>query len=352
MPYDLQLGIAGAIDSGLGRVLGGNAVQQLQNLRQAQAQQEEYQAGKARAENMHNVLSRVRDPEQLKSAAWDMMQSGDEAGAMQLLEAYKNLTARPAASSTIGQIQADIDAKLIDPATGAAALKKATTIAPVYDPVTKQLIYAGSDGFTAPQGMGVVTGGVEIPPEYANNPAAAQVFLEAGASEAGKSKVAKEANAPIAIQKGLEALKIIDSTLESPGLEGSVGLKNSAYLFGLRDEPFAGTDEASFMALQKQLQGKTFLEAYETLKGGGQITEVEGKKAEAAIARLDTAQKESDYKAALMDLRGVVIDGLKRAGMKDEDIKSATGAKYQEGQTATGANGQKLVYTNGKWRAQ
>lgn len=139
MPYDIQLGLASIADM----AYGGNAVQQLQNLRQAQAQQEEYQAGKARAENMRNVLSRVRDPEQLKAAAWDMMQSGDEAGAMQLLEAYKNLTARPAASSTIGKIQADIDAGLIDPETGAAALKKATTIPPVYDPVTQRLIYAG-----------------------------------------------------------------------------------------------------------------------------------------------------------------------------------------------------------------
>lgn len=309
-----------------------------------QAQVDEYN----RAQQEREALKQI-DPAMIPDELRELWATSPELA----MKMWPQLVKEVAPSSTIGKIQADIDAKLIDPTTGAAALKKETTIPPVYDPVTKQMIYAGGDGFTAPQGMGgAVTGGIEIPPEYANNPAAAQVYLEATASEAGKSKVAKEANAPIAIQKGLEALKIIDSTLESPGLEGSVGLKNSAYLFGLRDEPFAGTDEASFMALQKQLQGKTFLEAYETLKGGGQITEVEGKKAEMAIARLDTAQKESDYKAALMDLRDVVIDGLKRAGMKDEDIKSATGAKYQEGQTATGANGQKLVYTNGKWRAQ
>lgn len=65
------------------------------------------------------------------------------------------MQAKAAPSSTIGKIQADIDAGLISPEVGAAALKKATTIAPVYDPVTQRLIYAGGEGFNAPQASGM-----------------------------------------------------------------------------------------------------------------------------------------------------------------------------------------------------
>ena len=61
-----------------------------------------------------------------------------------------------------------------------------------------------------------------------------------------------------------------------------------------------------------QLQGTAFLEAYNMLRGGGQITEVEGKKAEAAMARLRTAQSEADYRAALMDFRNAVETGISK----------------------------------------
>lgn len=83
MPYDLQLGIAGAADM----AYGGNAVQQLQNLRQAQAQQEEYQAGKARAEATKGILAQAgSDPAKLKEAANAIMQTGDYETANKLLQ--------------------------------------------------------------------------------------------------------------------------------------------------------------------------------------------------------------------------------------------------------------------------
>jgi len=83
MPYDLQLGIAGAADM----AYGGNAVQQLQNLRQAQAQQEEYQAGKARAEATKGILAQAgSDPVKLKEAANAIMKTGDYETANKLLQ--------------------------------------------------------------------------------------------------------------------------------------------------------------------------------------------------------------------------------------------------------------------------
>jgi hypothetical protein len=75
----------------------------------------------------------------------------------QMAEFIVETKKRQAPASTAGKIQADIAMGLLDPETGAAALKKATTIAPVYDPVTQRLIYAGGQGFNAPQGGGMTT---------------------------------------------------------------------------------------------------------------------------------------------------------------------------------------------------
>ena len=55
-----------------------------------------------------------------------------------------------------------------------------------------------------------------------------------------------------------------------------------------------------------QLKGKAFLQAFETLKGGGQITEREGLAATKAIARLERKQSPEAYRESLMALRSVV----------------------------------------------
>lgn len=62
----------------------------------------------------------------------------------------------------------------------------------------------------------------------------------------------------------------------------------------------------------QQLQGQTFLEAFESLKGGGQITEVEGRKAEAAIARLQRTQSTPAFIKALLELEDIILSAQKR----------------------------------------
>lgn len=97
-------------------------------------------------------------------------------------------------------------------------------------------------------------------------------------------------------------LDTIDSILADPGLNTAVGKGGLVTQFM---GPFAPESSRARSKIE-QLQGQTFLQAFESLKGGGQITEVEGKKAEQAIARLNTAQSPEDFRAALMELRGVV----------------------------------------------
>jgi len=101
------------------------------------------------------------------------------------------------------------------------------------------------------------------------------------------------------------ALATIESALNHPGLNASVGSIDSKFVS-------LAPDAVAFEAYHDQIKGKAFLAAFESLKGGGQITEVEGLKAEQATARLNLAQDEEDYKQALEDLKNVIYDVLER----------------------------------------
>lgn len=74
-----------------------------------------------------------------------------------------------------------------------------------------------------------------------------------------------------------------------------------------------GTPAQGAKALADQIQGQTFLHAYNQLRGGGQITEAEGQKAEAAMARLNRAQSYEDYVSALNDLETVINNAVTSA---------------------------------------
>jgi hypothetical protein len=68
------------------------------------------------------------------------------------------------------------------------------------------------------------------------------------------------------------------------------------------------------MAQVKQIQGINFMEAFVTLKGGGQITETEGLKATAARSRIDNALKgnTSDLVEALKDTRALFQEAIEK----------------------------------------
>lgn len=97
----------------------------------------------------------------------------------------------------------------------------------------------------------------------------------------------------------------IDGILSDPALDTSTGM-----LSVLQNIP--GTPQKRFQARSKQLEGQAFLQAFESLKGGGQITEIEGAKATQAIGRLDTAQSAEDYRQALTELREVLALAAQR----------------------------------------
>jgi hypothetical protein len=98
----------------------------------------------------------------------------------------------------------------------------------------------------------------------------------------------------------------IDQILNHKGLDYSVGVWGKA-------PTIPGTPQADVRALQDQIQGQAFLQAFESLKGGGAITEVEGKKAEQAIARLQSTQSATAYRDSLKELRGMLQAAQERA---------------------------------------
>lgn len=119
----------------------------------------------------------------------------------------------------------------------------------------------------------------------------------------------------------------INDLLNHPGFSGSVGAKNQAYLFGLKGEPIAGTKEADFKAMLDQVQGGAFLQAFESLKGGGQITQIEGEKATQAIVRAQQSQSEEGFKKSMNDFLSV----LDRAEKRTTPTKTISGIIWEKG---------------------
>lgn len=92
-----------------------------------------------------------------------------------------------------------------------------------------------------------------------------------------------------------------------PGFENVVGM---AAIPGKRFIP--GTDAANFDALLEQARGGAFMQAYQTLKGGGQITEIEGTKATNAITRMNRAQSEEEFVKAAREFQDAYHAGVSK----------------------------------------
>lgn len=77
---------------------------------------------------------------------------------------------------------------------------------------------------------------------------------------------------------------------------------------------------ADFQSMLDQVKGQTFLQAFETLKGAGQITEIEGTKATQALNRMRESQSPAAFIKAAREFEENVNKGMaiaqQRAGMK------------------------------------
>ena len=106
---------------------------------------------------------------------------------------------------------------------------------------------------------------------------------------------------------------------DEKGFRDTVGVKGAGLGFGffkskdpqtgkIMYDPVAGTLEADFVSAFDQVKGATFLQAFETLRGGGQITEKEGAAASDAYNRMQLSQSEKEFKKAAQEFN----DNVKR----------------------------------------
>ena len=123
-----------------------------------------------------------------------------------------------------------------------------------------------------------------------------------------KLSVAAQTELRPALETANMAIRGLNEMRDHPGLKTATGV--SAWI-----DPqnlFPASDAFDFSVRHKQLAGSIFLEAFQGLKGGGQITELEGEKATQSIARMETAQSEGEYLRALDDYEDIIRRGYKR----------------------------------------
>jgi len=148
------------------------------------------------------------------------------------------------------------------------------------------------------------------------------------AEEVDKEKRLAQVKADVtttdAKRQALDAARYMDELLtmakNHPGKAKATGL---ASLNPLNAAP--GSDAKNFNVLMDQIRGQSFMQAFQSLKGAGAITEQEGKAATAAVARLNQAQSTQEFESALNEYQGIIRKGEKRMREATQNQGGATG---------------------------
>lgn len=110
--------------------------------------------------------------------------------------------------------------------------------------------------------------------------------------------------------------------------------------------PARTQSQYNLMAKMDQLGGTAFLQAFQNLKGGGQITEREGEKAQAAIARLQRTQDLGAYKQALKEFSEIIAAGIERTKALKGQFRPEDGSSPPSGSGTVTINGVKIRQIN------
>ncbi len=121
----------------------------------------------------------------------------------------------------------------------------------------------------------------------------------------GQAKGEAQVALPGAIRDAESTKTKIDQLLAHEGLDSIFGPLDQ-----YRPSWLLGEKGRDAKARYNQLKGGAFLQAFGLLRGGGAITEKEGDKAEAAMARMDRALDEADFRTALKDFRDAIDSGV------------------------------------------
>lgn len=122
----------------------------------------------------------------------------------------------------------------------------------------------------------------------------------------GKAEGEAQSQLPGAYTEANHVIGMVDELIADPYLKDMVGPVNSRL-------PNASGDAARVQSRMDQVAGQGFMAARQFLKGQGQITDFESRRAEAAMARLNAAQSYGDYVDALREFQDAVRVGVMKA---------------------------------------
>jgi len=176
--------------------------------------------------------------------------------------------------------------------------------------MTERLLGGGEDG-AAGGGVGGLTDEMLIN-------AAAAGLIEPAAVKIELERRKEKQNDLLDLAGKYGTIDLIDALEAHPNLGQILGAEGT--IRGVIDKiaPAFQEDYSELMRRVEQLQGGVFKEAFRSLRGGGQITEKEGEKASAALARLSTAQGEKAFRQALAEYKFYIRQGIAR--LNGEDI--------------------------------
>jgi hypothetical protein len=144
--------------------------------------------------------------------------------------------------------------------------------------------------------------GVPTPP-----PAPPGTLPRVWAEEQTKSVAADTAAYRKAAPQFNTMIDLLEQAKTHPGREYGIGA-TARIASGLPNTRAKGFD-----ALMKQIEGKNFLAGYNSLRGGGQISNIEGDKTQNAAARIVTSQTKEDFNKGMYDLEHQVRTDFEQA---------------------------------------
>jgi hypothetical protein len=132
----------------------------------------------------------------------------------------------------------------------------------------------------------------------------------ARATAVGTAQGGAQAQLPAALTDAERTLGQIDDLIKAPGLGGITGGPFNLAINQFKPDWQMSPEERDALTRINQLQGGAFLQARQLLKGGGQITDFEGRKAEDAMTRMSRALSKEDFVKALNDFKDAVQSGV------------------------------------------
>ena len=133
----------------------------------------------------------------------------------------------------------------------------------------------------------------------------------------GSARGAAVGEAQVSLRSVIDGANQVITTVNKIRNHPALDAVFNNWMGGLNPKLFAAnTPERDLAELLEQATGTVFLQGFKAVKGGGQITEIEGTKAEVSLLNLSKAQTKGQFMNGLEEFLGVVIRGAKDAELK------------------------------------